>query len=303
MISLCIPTYNRISDLKRCLNSIIGKFGSYPYEIIIADGGSTDGTIEHLKDLNCEEIKLIEQGKLLGVTKAYNDSFKIAKGDYIYIGNDDTELIPEVFIKACNLMEKEEQIGLVAPKDQETRHGNLPGVTIKLRQYWALLSKFHIFRSSVLKEINYYDKNLRTYYTDDDSCLSVLAKGYTIAFTRNVGMIHYRIPDGSTNIARAANLDKSRFEIELKYLKNKWKYLKDELEDYLSSSSFKKRKSLYCAHICSKTYHSKMLQSLITKGVYDLLLEQSVVFKDKKFDNLKDFYIVQKYPDEVLKGR
>jgi GT2 family glycosyltransferase len=175
--------------------------------------------------LNSDNIKLIEREKLLGVTKDYNDSFNVAKGDYIYIGNDDTVLMPEVFIKSCNLMDKEEQIGLIAPKDQESIHGNLPGVTLKLRQYWALLSRFHIFRISVLKEINYYDKNFRTYYTDDDSCLSVLAKGYTIAFTRDVGMIHYRIPDQDINLARATNQDTTKLEKELKYLENKWKNL------------------------------------------------------------------------------
>jgi len=301
MISLCIPTYNRLPDLKRCLNSIIGKFDGYPYEVIIADGGSKDGTIEYVKELNDDHVKLIEQGKLTGITKAYNESFRIADGDYIYIGNDDTILFPKIFIKACKLMDKYEQIGLVAPKDQETRHGNLPGVTLKLRQYWALLSKFHIFRASALKEINYYDEKLRSYYTDDDSCLSVLTSGYTIAFTREVGMIHYRIPDRSVNIARAKNQDSKNVEKELRYLKTKWKMLKNVIEEYLKSSSFKSYKSLYCAHICSKIYHSTPLQLVTSKGLYDFLLERSVVFKDKKYDKLDDFYLMQRYPEEIIK--
>jgi len=301
MISLCIPTYNRIKDLKHCLNSIIGKFGDYPYEVIIADGGSKDGTIEYVKELNDEHIKLIEQGKLTGITKAFNESFKIAKGDYIYIGNDDTILFPEIFIKCCKLMNEHEQIGLVAPKDQEPRHGDFPSVTLKLRNYWALLSKFHIFRASVLKEIGYYDENLRSYYTDDDSCLSVLTKGYTIAFSREVGMIHYRIPDQDVNLARATNLNQEKVQKELSYLKNKWEKLRVATNDYLRSRPLGSRKALYCAHIASKAYHFKPLQHLITKRLYDFLLEQSVVFKDKKCDNLKDFYLAQKYPDELIK--
>lgn len=300
MISLCIPTYNRLADLKRCLDSIIGKFGDYPYEVIIADGGSNDGTIEYVKELNNNHIKLIEQGKLTGITKAYNESFKIAKGDYIYIGNDDTVLFPEIFIKSCKLMDKYEQIGLVAPKDQEPRHGNFPGVTLKLRNYWALLSKFHMFRASVLKEIGYYDENLRSYYTDDDSCLSVLTIGHTIAFTREVAMIHYRIPDQDVNLARAANLSREKVNKELSYLKNKWERLRVVTNEYLRSRPMSSRKALYCAHIASKAYHSKALQHLITKGLYDFLLKQSVVFKDENFDHLKDFYLIQKYPEEVI---
>lgn len=300
MISLCIPTYNRLSDLKRCLESISKGFDEYPYEVIIADGGSTDGTIEYLKKLNHENVKLIEQGELKGVTKAYNESFKIAKGDYIYIGNDDTFIFPKVFIKACELMDKEEKIGLVAPKDQEQRHGNFFGVTLKLRQYWALLSKFHIFRAKVLKKINYYDDNLKSYYTDDDSCLSVLALGHTIIFTKEVGMIHYRVQDKNVKGARAINWNKHRIKQELEYLQKKWKNLRVSLEEYLCNSPLKRRKSLYCAMICDKTYHSNFFQHLITRGVYDFLLEQSIIFNDKEYLHLNDFYLAQRYPDEII---
>jgi len=302
MISLCIPTFNRYNDLKKCLDSILDKFDNYRYEVIIADGGSTDQTLDYIKNLDHPNIKLIEQGKLTGITKAYNESFKIAEGDYIYIGNDDTILFPKIFIKACKLMEEEEQIGLIGPKDQETRHGNLPGVTLKLRQYWALLTKFHIFKASVLKKINYYDENLRSYYTDDDSCLSVLSSGYTIAFTKEVGMIHNRIPDSDINIARATNEDKKNVQKELNYLKNKWRKLKENLEENLKGSNIKKRKSLYCAHVCSKAYHSDIMQKTIPKSIYDILLDQSVIFKDNRYDGLKDFYLVQRYPEDVIKS-
>jgi len=300
MISLCVPTYNRLPDLKRCLNSIFEGFGGYPYEIVIADGGSTDGTLDYLYELGKDNVNLIEQGKLTGIVKAVNACFKKAQGEYILNGNDDTILYPKVLIKSCELMDKEKQIGLVAPKDQEIRHGNLPGVTLKLRQSWALLCKFHIFRSSVLKKINYFDESFRSYYVDDDSCLSVMKLGYTTIFTKEVGMIHYRIPDVDTNIARLQNYDYKRIKQDNDNLKKKWKDLTLVLEKYLKNYPLKKRKSLYFAHICSKTYHSKLLQTIIRKRLYDWMLEQSVVFRDEKYDGLKDFYLAQRYPDEVL---
>jgi GT2 family glycosyltransferase len=301
MISLCIPTYNRLADLKRCLNSVFNGFENYPYEIVIADGGSTDGTLEYLHDLDNDNIVLIEQGKLTGIVKAVNACFKKAKGEYILNGNDDTVLFPKVLIKACKLMDKEEQIGLVAPKDQEIRHGNLPGVTLKLRQSWALLCKFHIFRSSVLKKINYFDESFRSYYVDDDSCISTMKLGYTTIFTKEVGMIHYRIPDEDINVARSQNYDEQRVRQDNENLKNKWKDLTFVLENYLEPYPLKKRKALYFAHICSKAYHSKPLQAIITKKMYDWMLDQSVIFRDEKYDGLKDFYLAQRYPDEVLK--
>ena len=67
-ISFCIATYNRLPHLKCLLNSIFEGFGDYPYEVIVADGGSTDGSLEYMRNL--ANIKLIEQKKLTGAIKA-----------------------------------------------------------------------------------------------------------------------------------------------------------------------------------------------------------------------------------------
>jgi len=300
MISICIPTYNRLSSLKQCLESIFEGFKTYPYEVIIADGGSKDGTIEYIKNLDKNNVKLIEQGELKGVTKSYNESFKIADGEYIYPGNDDTIIKPKVIIKACKILDEDDQIGLVAPKDQEVVFGNFPGVTIKMRQYWTLLGKFHIFRSDILKKINYFDESLRTYYSDDDSCLSVLQLGYSYLFTKEVGMIHYRYSDEEVKNVRTINRNKKINEKELAYIQKKWEKLKFKIYEYLKPYPTKKRKALYFSHFCSKTYHSKILKYLVSKGLYDFCLKQSVVFNDKKYNKLKDFYLAQRYPDDIL---
>ena len=106
MISICIPTYNRLPLLKECLKSIFDGFSKkdYPYEVIIADGGSTDGTLEYLRKL--DNITLIEQGELTGAIKADNICFKVAKGDFLLPYADDFRVNADVIIKACKLMEK-----------------------------------------------------------------------------------------------------------------------------------------------------------------------------------------------------
>jgi hypothetical protein len=35
--------------------------------------------------------------------------------------------------------------------------------------------------------------------------------------------------------------------------------------------------------------------------LYDWLLERTVIFKDKKFDHLEDFFLAQKYLGEIIK--
>lgn len=284
--------------MKQCLNSIFEGIGNYPYEIIIADGGSTDGTIEYIKNL--ENVIPIELGKLTGAIKAVNVCFKKAKGDYVFFANDDFEIKPDVLIKSCRLMEKEEQIGLVAPKIQEPRYGNLPGVTV--RKYWILLAKIWIFRHSVLKEMNYFDETYRTYYIDDDGFLSVMKLGYTTIFSKDVAIIHHRVRDEDTNIARAKNVDEERNKKDREHLKQKWSSLEKSIDDYLSTSKIKKLKSDVFTCICNKIYGSKSLRKTVPIWLYDKFLEQVVVFRDKRYDHLKDFYLAQKYPKEILEN-
>ena len=69
-ISVIIPTFNRKDTLKRAIQSVVMQ--SYtPYEIIVIDDGSDDGTKEWLKD-NFPNVKYIYQ-KNSGVVMDVND--------------------------------------------------------------------------------------------------------------------------------------------------------------------------------------------------------------------------------------
>jgi len=306
-ISLCLPTYNRLPHLKNCLSSIFEGFEKeeYPYEVIIADGGSTDGTLEYLRNL--DNIKLIEQDKLTGTVKAFNTCFKIAKGDYLIPISDDFILFPKVLIKACKLMENESQIGLVTPRIQDSKYGNLHGMTIdSIKQYWALFGEAFIFRSSLMTEIGYFDETFRTYYIDLDFPLTVLKLGYTTISTKEVGFIHHRIRDEEINSARATTRKIMKNQQEKEYIEKKWNYLQNKIGNYLRHSYLKKYKALFFKRLCSIMYYSQSLRPFVEKNnkfsnkLYDLLLEQIVVFKDKRYDYLKDFYLAQKYPEEII---
>lgn len=296
-ISLCIATYNRLSYLKCLLDSIKG-FDNYPYEIIVADGGSTDGSLEYLKSL--DNIKLIEQKKLTGTVKAFNECFKTAKYEYLLPLSNDLIVLPKIIIKACNLMDNEKQIGLVAPKLQEPTYGNLAGVTNRIDQYQVLLPKIFIFKSSVLKEINYFDENFRTYFIDDDSPLSVLKLGYTIIFTKGIGIRHSRVKDEELNVSRAITLSKLRSEEEYNYFNNKWKPLEKSIKKYKLKNPFLFKK------LSSMMYYSEKLRPIIklntkfSMKLHDWFLEQTVVFKDTNYKDLDGFFLAQKYPEEII---
>ncbi|TET81009.1 MAG: glycosyltransferase [Candidatus Heimdallarchaeota archaeon] len=83
-ISLIIPTYNNDSTLRACLESI-KKQSLVPNEIIIADGHSTDDSINIAKEYDCK-IVYEDRGTRAA---ACNEALKIAQGDIIVFTDSD----------------------------------------------------------------------------------------------------------------------------------------------------------------------------------------------------------------------
>lgn len=292
-ISICIPTYNRLPSLTRLLDSIYGGFGDYPYEIIVADGGSTDGTLEYLKTL---KVTLIKMGGLTGSVKAFNACFKVAKYEYILFAADDFILMPEVIVDACNLMYKYQDIGLVSPKLIEpSRSGNI--ARTELTFPFLVLSGTHVFRATALREAGYFDENYKTYFIDDDSCLSVLKLGYTIIFTKEVGVIHNKIMDEMRKI----NNENPGKSSETEYFYGKWRKLNKDLGRRLRWSPIKKYKAILFKHIYERIdMHLTMLKptkdNFSTPPWCDIFLKQCVAFEAKEYRKLKGFYLAQRLP-------
>ena len=60
-------------------------------EILVLDGGSTDGTVEYAKS---KGYRVVMQ-KSKGITNAYREGIEIAKGDYIIAFSPDGNSLPE----------------------------------------------------------------------------------------------------------------------------------------------------------------------------------------------------------------
>ena len=86
-ISVIIPTHNRILFLKRSIDSVLAQI-LQPYEIIIVDDGSSDGTSAMIKK-NYPNLKLIYQENK-GVSAARNTGVKASSGDWVcFLDSDD----------------------------------------------------------------------------------------------------------------------------------------------------------------------------------------------------------------------
>jgi GT2 family glycosyltransferase/Flp pilus assembly protein TadD len=120
LTSIIILTHNQLDYTRKCLASVL-KHTPEPFELIMVDNGSSDGTVEYLqsvfKDNKSEiRIKVIQNQQNLGFAAANNQGMAAAKGDYILLLNNDVVVTRGWLQRLAACAEKDIQIGLVGPR-------------------------------------------------------------------------------------------------------------------------------------------------------------------------------------------
>lgn len=100
MISVCIATHNGEKYIKEQLDSILCQLSTED-EVVISDDGSTDKTIDVILSLRDSRIQLYQyhqtaKGKVSHyyVGKNFENALKQAKGDYIFLADQDDFWMP-----------------------------------------------------------------------------------------------------------------------------------------------------------------------------------------------------------------
>ena len=98
-LSILIPVYNEVDNIFPLfdrLNNALKKTGR-PYEVIVIDDGSTDGTLDTLIDLsrNIPNMKIISFTRNFGQTAALSAGIDSCKGDIIIPMDGDLQNDPE----------------------------------------------------------------------------------------------------------------------------------------------------------------------------------------------------------------
>ena len=117
IVSLVIPTLNNLDFTRECLEAIRKTAGMIPYEIIVVDNASTDGTGDYLlQEESAGRLKVIFNKENLGFAKACNQGARIAGGKYLIFLNNDTVPQPGWLEEMVQLAESDESIGIVGSK-------------------------------------------------------------------------------------------------------------------------------------------------------------------------------------------
>lgn len=95
-ISAIIYVLNSISYIEKCVRSVMSQT-LQEIEILIIDGGSTDGTLEIIEKLSKEDIRIRIIHSASGVGRQFNKGLCEARGEYISICESDDYILPDMY--------------------------------------------------------------------------------------------------------------------------------------------------------------------------------------------------------------
>jgi len=220
MISIVVPTYNRLRYLRRLIASVINQTYT-DWELIVVDDSDIDDVQSYCESLENERIRYIRNKVRRGVSCARNLGIAHSRGEYILSLDDDTYLndtFLEEILKTSSLY-IDEKIGaicgrLILVKPHElgreevlSRFGtrvnpcisplngdvissftNNPGKTIKVPIFHA----FSAFPKKAIQEVGCYSQgySLSGFREETDLCLKLENKGYKFVFNPKMIVYH-----------------------------------------------------------------------------------------------------------------
>jgi GT2 family glycosyltransferase len=114
-VSVIISTYNARAVVADCLESIYQNPPSGPYEIILVDDASSDGTSEMVR-ARFPEVRLIRNDINRHYTISNNRALDAARGEYIYLLNNDTIVLPEAIDRMVAFLKSRPEAGAVGSR-------------------------------------------------------------------------------------------------------------------------------------------------------------------------------------------
>ncbi|MBB6635844.1 glycosyltransferase family 2 protein [Cohnella thailandensis] len=234
--SIIIPTYNQIDFLKQCVASIM-EHTVPPYEIIVVDNASTDGTEAYLKSLGGQvRHRILDSNK--GFSGAINVGMMMAKGDTLLLLNNDTLATERWLDNMLECLNSDERIGIVGPVtnyiggDQQI---NVPYKDVKdmpafAREFnkpdpgrWRrtdrLVGFCLLFKRSLFEQIGYFDEGFEIgNFEDDDYNIRVRMLGRSLVVAGDAFIHHY----GSVSMKALGDQAKPINDKNEHYFRAKW---------------------------------------------------------------------------------
>jgi GT2 family glycosyltransferase/2-polyprenyl-3-methyl-5-hydroxy-6-metoxy-1,4-benzoquinol methylase len=235
LTSIVIVTHNQIEYTRQCLESI-RRLTDEPYELIVVDNGSTDGTVDYLRAI--PNVRLIANDSNRGFPAAVNQGIGFASGRQVLLLNNDTVVTTGWLTRMLRALHRDSKVGLVGPcsnfvSGPQQVEGGYDGLA-QLDGFAWDWGKAHVgqavpinrlvgfcllIRREVIDAIGPLDERFGVgCFEDDDYCLRAIQAGYQAVISADAFVHHY---GGRTFVGIGADMGQLMRENERKF-REKW---------------------------------------------------------------------------------
>lgn len=250
LVSIIIPNKDHIEELKTCIDSIDLKSTYRNYEYVIVENNSIEeATFEYYKELGQREnVSIVYYDGGFNYSKINNFGVASAKGDYLLLLNNDTELISPDGIEDMLGYCMREDVGIVGAKlcypDDTIQHagvvlgfGGMAGHTfigasrfdlgymgrmICAQDYSAVTAACLMTKKEIYERVGGLTEAFEVAFNDIDYCLKVRELGKLVVYDPYAELYHYE--------SKSRGLEDTpekieRFNGEVEKLRERWKDL------------------------------------------------------------------------------
>jgi glycosyltransferase involved in cell wall biosynthesis len=179
VVSVVIPTYNRVLMLDRAIQSVLNQTLKN-IELIVVDDASKDNSWKFLKsNYSDSRMVLIQHDRNLGGAAARNTGIRNARGEYIAFLDSDDEWLPEKLEVQLSCIQSDPTLGAVYCKHvavdykgksyaAASKHYYRGWVRDKLVRGWCpVSSSLFLVRKQCFQKVGLFDESLPSYQDYD----------------------------------------------------------------------------------------------------------------------------------------
>ncbi len=248
LVSLIIPTKDKVGLLRGCVDGILNKTDYHNIEVIIVDNRSEEAeTLSYLEEVQADpRVRIVNYDGSFNFSAINNMAVRQSRGEIIGLINNDIVVISPGWLAEMISHALRPEIGAVGAKlyyaDHTIQHagvivglggvaghghkrfsGNDPGYFFRaklVQNLSAVTAACLVLRREVFEEVGGFDeKNLSVAFNDVDFCLRIRERGYRNLWTPYAELYHLE----SASRGPEETLEKqARFRNEVLYMKSRW---------------------------------------------------------------------------------
>jgi GT2 family glycosyltransferase len=210
LVSVIIVNFNGKRFLQDCLSSILDQAYS-PFEVILVDNASQDGSVEFIRE-NFPSVNVFIQKENLGFAGGSNAGIREARGEFILTLNNDTIVHPDFIGEIVKPMMQDPSVGMCASK-MVFPDGRINSTAICISRSGAAWDRgggepdhgqydvaeeifgpcagAALYRRSMLDEIGLFDEDFFLFMEDVDLAFRARLSGWKCWYVPTARVVHF----------------------------------------------------------------------------------------------------------------